>query len=86
MNIVYLHQLNPIIAKTCGCNESGRQKKVTYAISEEFHSLCMDKRDVLQAEVKACERLLKNITIQEAEREIIVEELTELKMTLDLLT
>jgi hypothetical protein len=82
MNIIYpLSSL--VTAKTCGCMERDKQK-VTYAFSDEFHSLCMDKKDVLEAQVQACERLLKYADA--SERPAIEKEIAELKMALDLMT
>lgn len=83
MNVVY-PQSNPVIAKTCGCKESGRQK-VTYAFTDEFHSLCIDKKDIIQAEIETCERLLK-YTTNESEKAVVQREITELKIALDLMT
>jgi DNA-binding protein YbaB len=82
MNIVYLEE-NPVIAKTCGCKEKNRQK-ITYAFSEEFHSLCMDKKYIIQAEIEACERLLK-YAMNDSERAVIEKEIAELKAALDLM-
>lgn len=79
MNIVYPEE-NPITAKTCGCREKNRQK-VTYAFSQEFHSLCMDKKYIIQAEIEACEKLLK-YAINDSERAIIEKEIAELKAAL----
>lgn len=81
MNVVY-PQENIVIAKTCGCKESN---KVTYAFSEEFHALCMDKKDIIQAEIKACEKLVKYAT-SETERTVIEKEIAELRTALDLMT
>ena len=82
MNIVYLEE-NPVIAKTCGCKEKNRQK-ITYAFSEDSHSLCMDKKYIIQAEIEACERLLK-YAINDSERTVIEKEIAELKTALDLM-
>ena len=82
MNIVYLEE-NPVIAKTCGCKEKNRQK-ITYAFSEDSHSLCMDKKYIIQAEIEACERLLK-YAINDSERTVIEKEIAELKAALDLM-
>jgi hypothetical protein len=82
MNIVYLEE-NPVIAKTCGCKEKNRQK-ITYAFSEDSHSLCMDKKYIIQAEIEACERLLK-YAINDPERTVIEKEIAELKTALDLM-
>jgi hypothetical protein len=83
MNIVYPEE-NPITARTCGCREKNRQK-VTYAFSQESHSLCMDKKYIIQAEIEACERLLK-YAINDSERAIIEKEIAELKVALDLMS
>lgn len=83
MNIVYPEE-NPITARTCGCREKNRQK-VTYAFSQEFHSLCMDKKYIIQAEIEACERLLK-YAINDSETAIIEKEIAELKAALDLMS
>lgn len=83
MNIVYPEE-NPITARTCGCREKNRQK-VTYAFSQEFHSLCMDKKYIIQAEIEACERLLKYAT-NDSESATIEKEVAELKAALDLMS
>lgn len=72
---------NVVIAKTCGC----KKNRVTYAFSDEFHSLCMDKKDVLEAQIQACERLLK-YTRDISERSAVENEIAELRMALDLMT
>jgi hypothetical protein len=82
MNVVY-PQENIVIAKTCGCKQKNRNK-VTYAFSEEFHALCMDKKDIIQAEIKACEKLMKYAT-SETERAVVEKEIVELRTALDLM-
>ena len=83
MNVVY-PQENPVTARTCSCKEKNMQK-VTYAFSEEFHSLCMDKKYIIQAEIEACEKLLK-YAINAHERAVIEKEIAELKAALDLMS
>ncbi len=80
MNIVYA-QSDIVVAKTCGYGTE--RQRVTYAFSEEFHSICMDKKDVLIAEIAACEKLLKYAP--DSERCIIKNEIAELKTALDLM-
>jgi hypothetical protein len=46
-----------IIAKTCGCKERGQRVSNAYTLA--YHGLCLDKKDILAAEIQACERLLK---------------------------
>jgi len=82
MNIIY-PEGNLITAKTCGCLERSK-RKVTYAFSEDSHSLCMDKKYIIQAEIEACERLLKYAPIH-SERIVIEKEIDELKSALDLM-
>jgi hypothetical protein len=81
MNITHSH-LN-LVAKTCGCKDNGQ--KVSYMFLEESHSLCLDKKDLLAAEIQACELLLGH-TRDTSERKTVEKELAELKMALDLLT
>jgi hypothetical protein len=57
---------------------------VTYSFVDDYHSLCLDKEDILSAELEACERLLKQ-TRDEIDKKIIETEIAELKMTLDLM-
>ena len=71
-----------ILAKTCGCN--GRNMKVTYSIIDSYHNLCLDKKDIISAEIEACQRLTK-YTVDEKDKLVIDTELAELKMSLDLM-
>lgn len=83
LNIVCL-QPEMIVAKICGCERRNKQT-VVYAFSEESHSLCIDKKDIINAEIEACERLLKYL-IEQSEKEVVTTEIAELRMALDLLT
>lgn len=71
-----------MIAKTCGCAES---RKVSYAFVQVSHSLCLDKKDIVSAQLEACERLLKYAADQN-DRGALEQEIRELKMALDLMT
>lgn len=82
MNIAYTEEPLKIVAKTCGCKE--KVKKVTYSFIDSYHSLCIDKKDIISAELEACERLLK-YTVDKSDRETIEKEIAQLKMTLDLM-
>ena len=73
-----------IVAKTCGCREKNK-RKVTYQFIDSYHSLCLDKKDVIYAELEACERLLKYAS-DEGDKKTVESEIAELKMALDLLT
>lgn len=63
-----------IIAKICGCKEKDR--KVTYSLIDDSHSVCIDKKDIISAELKYLS--------DKAEEETIKKEIAELKMALDL--
>jgi hypothetical protein len=72
-----------IIARTCGCKDRGQ--RVSYSFVDQVHALCLDRKDIIIAEIEACERLLK-YAADESERKAIETEISELQMTLDLLT
>ena len=61
MNIGESEQQANIIAKTCGSKERGT-KKITYSFIDAYHSLCLDKKDIISSELEACESLLKRTT------------------------
>jgi hypothetical protein len=82
MNIAESEMPAIVAAKTCGCAE--HKRKVTYAFQDAYHSLCIDKRDLLSAQLEACERLLRYAT-DDIDRNAIDKEITELRMTLDLM-
>ena len=85
MNIAETEIPQEIIAKTCGCNNDDKTRKVTYYFVESYHSLCRDKKDIIISEIQACERL-KKYTSDDIDKCVIATEIEELKMTLDLLT
>lgn len=82
MNIADTESSAVISAKTCGCKE--KTMKVTYFFADSSHTLCLDKRDLIYAEIEACNRLSRH-TRDEIDREVIEKEIAELKMSLDLL-
>ncbi|MDQ3839585.1 MAG: hypothetical protein M3297_09990 [Thermoproteota archaeon] len=78
-----------IVAKTYGCNigesdGSNRRIKVAYLILESYESLCIDKKDIIVAQLDACDRLLK-YTADGNEKEAIMKEIKELKTALNIL-
>jgi hypothetical protein len=79
MNIVEVDDAL-IEARTCG----DKNKRVAYKFMNAFHSLCLDKRDLLLAEIGACEMLLRACHDQ-ADRAAVEKEIAELKMALDLM-
>ena len=82
MNVTSPEEPCEIVAKTCGWNE--RDRKVTYSFVDTYHGLCKDKKDIILSEIQACESLM-NDTSDEVDKSVIETELSELKMTLDLL-
>lgn len=82
MNIDYPEHENIVVAKTCGCKRGDR--KVTYMFKEESHSLCIDRKDVLSAQLEACEKLLKYAT-DPFDKEAVAKEISELRLALDLI-
>ena len=70
----------PIEARTCG----DRDRKVAYKFMDAFHSICIDKKDILLAEIFACETLLRACR-EEEDRRAVEKEIQELKMALDLM-
>lgn len=83
MNMDYPESTSIVIAKTCGCKANKR--KVAYAFLNETHALCVDKKDLIAAQIEACEKLLKYAT-DEDDRTAVEKEIAELRMALDLLT
>ena len=84
MNISETETPTRVVAKTCG-SRGNNNRKVTYTFVESYHGLCLDKKDIVYAELEACERLL-NYAIDEGDKKTIESEIAELKMALDLLT
>ena len=69
-----------IEARTCG----GENKRVAYKFMDAFHSLCLDKKDILLAEIEACEILRRGCN-DESDKKAVEKEIAELKMALDLM-
>jgi hypothetical protein len=82
MNIANTESPAIISAKTCGCKE--KNMKVTYFFIDSCHSLCLDKKDLIYAEIEACNRLSR-YTRDELDKKVIEKEIAELKMSLDLI-
>jgi hypothetical protein len=69
-----------IEARTCG----DQNKRVAYKFMDGFHSLCLDKKDIVLAEIGACETLLRACR-DDGDRRAVEKEIAELKMALDLM-
>ena len=83
MNISETEAPVRLVAKTCSCEDKNKNK-VTYEFVDSYHSLCLDKKDIIYAELEACERLLKYAS-DEGDKKTVESEIAELKMALDLL-
>lgn len=83
MNISSVETLLQVEAKTCGCKEKGRT--VTYSFIDSYHSLCVDKHDIIWNQIGACEKLLE-YSNDDNDRSAIEKEISELKTVLDLLS
>ncbi|HXV45338.1 MAG TPA: hypothetical protein VD736_01560 [Nitrososphaera sp.] len=83
MNIITEEYDSPVMAKTCGCKSNKR--KVTYSFLNESHSLCLDRKDLMNAQLEACSKLIRYATDEE-DKNAVEKEINELKMALDLMT
>lgn len=79
MNIVKIETHFVIEAKTSGYNKN---KRIRYYFVEPVHTLCLDKVEIILAQIQACERLLK-YTKDDIDISAIKKEILELKLTLD---
>ena len=81
MNILEIESPFKIEAKTSKFND---ETNVMYSIAEPYHNYCIDKKEIIIEQIKACENLLRDtnnkIGILTLEREI-----SELKLALDIL-
>lgn len=75
MNITATEISQVLIAKICGCKESN--KKIIYSFVDQYHSLCLDKKDILASQLEACEHLLI-ATPDNEDKQIIENEISEL--------
>jgi hypothetical protein len=81
MNIVKTEQPFLIEAKSSGYYQ---KKSISYNFIESAHSLCLNKIEIISAQIHACERLLK-YTKDEIDIKVIEKEIIELKFALDLI-
>ena len=84
MNIAKSEHEQPvkIVAKMSGNRRNGT--KVIYSFIDAYHSLCVDKKDIISSELEACESLLRNTRVEQ-DRKLVEIEIAELKMALDLM-
>lgn len=81
MNIIESETPFLVEARTCGCKERGRT--VSYHFIESSHNLCLEKGELMLAQIQACERLLKYAKDDE-EIDVLKHEISKLRLALDL--
>jgi hypothetical protein len=82
MNIAITEQPILIEAKT---SSSYGKKGISYHVIESSHGLCLNKTEIISAQIQACEILLKYAK-DETDLSIIEKEILELKFALDLIS
>jgi len=65
--------------KICGYNT--KQKSISYRFTESGHSACLDKREIILAQIQACEILLKD-TKDDTVASVIKSEIIDLTFVL----
>ena len=83
MNISETEAPVRLVAKTCGSGEKNKSK-VTYEFIDSYQSLCLDKKDIIYAQLEASDRLLEHVS-DEGDKKTVESEIVELRMALDLL-
>ncbi len=82
MNIVQIESPFEVEAKICG--NKNNKKVISYHFIESDHSICIDKREIILAQIQACEILLKQTKGYE-DFILIKKEIVELKLACDLI-
>jgi hypothetical protein len=71
-----------LTARTCG--SSCQNTKVVYSFTDDTNQIFfMDKRNIINNQLDACQRLLSYIS--KIDRAVVEKEISELKMVLDLM-
>ena len=81
MNILEIESPFKIEAKTSKFND---ETNVIYSIAESYHNCCIDKKEIIIEQIKACENLLRD-TNNKSEILTLEREISELKLALDIL-
>ena len=81
MNVTDLDSTIQIDAKLCG---SFQRRKIAYSIMDYHHSLYINKKDIILAQIQACEVLCK-YTTDEYDTNVLKKETLDLKLILDLI-
>jgi hypothetical protein len=81
MNILEIESPFKIEAKTSKFND---ETNVIYSIAESYHNCCIDKKEIIIEQIKACENLLR-YTNNKNDILTLEREISELKSALDIL-
>lgn len=81
MNIVEMESPFVIEAKITGFN---RNRSVTYSPVDSYHNVFINKRDLILAQIHACERLLK-YTTDRIDQIILEKQIADLTLMLNLI-
>lgn len=74
---------NQFEMETKTCNRKKRAN-IIYSFVDSYHSLCLDKKEIILAQIQDCERLLKYVP-DENDISILGKEVAELRLALDLM-
>ena len=84
MNIIKTEIPFIVEAKTTDCNNR-KNRNITYHFMESAHPTCLDKEELLQAQLKACQRLLRLPYEEENDKDIIENEIIESSQVLNVM-
>jgi hypothetical protein len=80
MNLTDLDSTIQIDAKLCGSLQS---RRIAYSVMD-FHSLYINKKDIILGQIRACDLLYK-YAIDSLDRNVLRKEILDLKLMLDLI-
>ena len=81
MNVLEVEFPLKIEAKTSKYNE---KISVIYSVAELQHNFCIDKKEIIMEQIKACENLSR-YTTNKSDSLALEREISELKLALDIL-
>jgi hypothetical protein len=80
MNILEIEFPLKIEAKITKYND---KTNIIYSVAELQHNICIDKKDIIREQIKACENLSRYIT-NKSDSLALEREISELKIALDI--
>ena len=81
MSVTDLESSIQIDAKICGSVE---RRRIAYSIVDFHHSLYINRKDIILAQISACELLYK-YTTDIFDKNVLKKEISDLKLMLDLI-